>query len=111
MKKIFLEIFNLTKTFIFLSVAAVEIPPPTKWETFHDLINAVLNFLIYLSFPIGAIMFTIAGFYFVTAAGDPEKIKTAKQIILWTAIGLLVVFCAKGIVALVGQVIGIPETL
>jgi len=52
-------------------------------------------------------MIIVAGYYFVTAAGDPEKIQTAKRIILWTLIGLLVLFCATGLIELLKTVIGL----
>jgi len=83
-----------------LTVEAVTIDNPLKADNFKDLINTIINIIYYLSIPIGAIMFIIAGFYFVTAAGEPEKINMAKKMILWTLVGLLVVVSAKGIMAL-----------
>jgi len=49
-------------------------------------------------------MIIVAGFYFITATGDPAKIDTAKKIILWTLIGLLVVISAKGLIALFKEI-------
>lgn len=100
---------SLSKYFILLlliailvpiTVEAVTIDNPTKHKNFQELIDSLINIIFMLAIAIAPIMFIVAGFYFVTAVGDPEKINTAKRIILWTFIGLLVVVSAKGLIAL-----------
>lgn len=73
---------------------------PLCADSFTELINNIINFLFYIALAVAPIMIIVSGFYFITAMGEPEKIKTAKTIILWTLIGLLVIICAKGIVKL-----------
>jgi len=80
---------------------------PLEADTFAELIDAIINIIFYLAIAIAPIMFIVAGFHFITAVGDPEKIKTAKRIILWTLIGLLVVISAKGLIMLFGEVFGV----
>jgi heme/copper-type cytochrome/quinol oxidase subunit 2 len=86
---------------------AVDIPSPISSQTFTELLNKIIDFIFYVSLPVAAIMITVAGFYFVTAAGEPEKIQKAKIMILWTLIGLLVVFLAKGLVAALRGALGV----
>ena len=91
-----------------LSIEAIQIDNPLKYNTFQKLIEAIIKFLAFQLGPaVAAIMIIVAGYYFVTAAGDPEKIQTAKRIILWTLIGLLVLFCATGLIELLKTVIGL----
>ena len=85
----------------------VEIKNPLKWDSFTGLLNAIIDFLFNISLGVAPIMIIVAGFYFITAEGDPEKVKTAKQIILWTLVGLLVIIGAKGLIALFGQIFGV----
>ena len=96
----------------FLAPLAVEgfvvtIDNPLKAKNFQDLIDALINFIFILALAIAPIMFIIAGFYFITAAGDPAKIETAKKMVFWTFIGLLVVISAKGSIALFKEVFGV----
>ncbi|MGB2762555.1 MAG: pilin [Minisyncoccales bacterium] len=77
---------------------------PLCAETFEQLINAIVNFIFYIALAIAPIMFIIAGLAFITAAGDPAKIKTAKDIALWTAIGLIVVLLATGIIKVIQEI-------
>ena len=55
---------------------------------------------------IAAIFIIVAAFNFVTAAGDPEKTKTARMYVLYAMIGVLVGISAKGLVALVRRIAG-----
>lgn len=82
----------------------VRIENPLKANTFWEFIDNIINFIFYLAIAIAPIMFIIAGFWFIGAAGDPEKIKTAKQMILWTLVGLVIVFSAKGLIALFQEI-------
>lgn len=81
-------------------VKGVQIDNPLTSDTFQEFIYKLIDFIFWLAIAIAPIMIIVAGFYFITAMGDPEKVKIAKQIILWTLIGLLIIFCAKGLIKL-----------
>lgn len=90
-----------------LIVGAVTIPNPLQADTFTELLNSIIDFIFVLSFPIATIMILVAGFYFITARGEPERIETAKKIITWALIGLVIVIASKGLVKLLGEIIGV----
>ena len=102
---------NLLKIFFFSLVIAVlivpdvsavdvTIPNPLQANTFKELIEDISNFLFNIALALAPIMIIIGAFYFVTSAGDPAKITTGKQVILYTLIGLLIIFLSKGLIAL-----------
>lgn len=62
------------------------------------VLNNVADLLINIATPIAIIMVVVAGFYFMTAQGEPGKIELAKKMLLWTLIGMAVVLMAKGVV-------------
>ncbi|MFH1656664.1 MAG: pilin [Candidatus Nealsonbacteria bacterium] len=97
----------LFSLFVPLVSSAVSIPNPLKANTFTELLNSIIDFIFTISIPITALMIIIAGFYFITAQGEPEKIQTAKKIIIWTLIGFLIIVAAKGLVQLLMQVAGV----
>lgn len=104
----FLIFLLLTAFFIPLTTeAVVRIENPLEADNFWELLDKLIDFLFYLAIMIAPIMIIVAGFYFITAAGQPEKIQTAKKIILWVLIGLLIVFCAKGLIMALGEILGI----
>jgi len=82
--------------------AAIE--NPLEVDTFQELVDSIITIIFNLALWIAPIMFIISGFYWITAAGDPKKIQTAKDIILYTIIGLIIVISARGLVALFKEV-------
>jgi len=92
-----------------LSIWAVRLENPLEADNLWELINKLIDFIFTISLGIVPIMIIIAGFYFITAAGDLEKINTAKKMILWTLIGLIIVFCAKGVIKLFKEIFEIEQ--
>lgn len=83
------------------------IPNPLKFQSLADLLNAILNFLITIGAPIATIMIVYAGFTYIFAAGEPQKITQARAILLWTAVGYSIILVAKGILAVIKDVLGV----
>ena len=61
----------------------------------------IADWLFYLLLGIAVVFIVIGGIYYVTASGDPEKVKKAGQHILYALIGVIVASLAKGLVTLV----------
>jgi len=64
----------------------------------EDILDAVTNLLLTIGLPLAGLMYLWAGFQFLTAGGQDKKITSAKQTLLWTTIGVVVLLAAKGIV-------------
>jgi len=85
-------------------VQGIEIKNPLGNATLYDLINRIINYIFTIALSVGAILFVLAGYRFIMAAGDPEKIMTAKKMVWWTIIGLIVIIASKGIMALMREI-------
>ena len=88
-----------------LVLAQITIPNPLKVETFRDFIDGIITLLFWIALAIFPLMIVIAGLLMVTAAGDPKRVETAKNIILYTVIGFLVILLAKGFIELLEKVL------
>lgn len=78
-----------------------EIPNPLgAGSTIITVINNILNYLIYISVPILAIMILVGGFQILTARGEPAKIISGKQTITYAVIGFLIILISKGVALL-----------
>jgi len=86
----------------------IKIENPLKYETFDKIIDALINFIFTLALYIAPVMIIIAGLLFVTSAGSPGQIDTAKKIILYTLIGFVIILISRGLIALFTQVLGKP---
>jgi len=83
-----------------LTSAHIVIHNPVSSHTFDELIGKIMNFIWWIALALFPLMIVIAGFYFVTAAGDPAKVEKAKGIILYTVIGFIIILLARGLVEL-----------
>jgi hypothetical protein len=111
---------NKKLLFISLAVAIALIAPsqllvqaqPTGVETAPDIpilgangvLERIIDALFTISLLVAAIFIVIAAFFFITSNGEPEKISKAKISILYTLIGVLVAFSAKGLVMLMQNI-------
>jgi len=50
-------------------------------------------------------MVLIGAFYIMSAGGDPGRLKTGKDIIFYTVIGLVIVFLARAIAFMIRQIL------
>jgi len=70
---------------------------PLGSQTFIGIINNILNYLIYISVPILALMILIGGFQILGAKDDASKVQSGKNTIKYAVIGFVVILCAKGV--------------
>ena len=71
------------------------------------LIKTVLNFAIGFAVVVCVAILIFAGYSYMTANGDENKIKKATTSLTWAIIGLVVCFVAILLVRFVGEKIGI----
>jgi len=67
-------------------------------------LDIVINVLFSLLLIFAAIMLIVAGFQFITAGGDTEAVRKARDKVMYAVIGLIVAFVAKGIVIFVERI-------
>lgn len=60
------------------------------WCNLMEMISLIVNFMLYIIFPIAAAMIVIGGFSIMTAAGSPAKISKGREIITAAIIGLII---------------------
>lgn len=98
-----------------LTIAGTPAPIPT---TIAPLVNKNIGFgggyfgffyNLFVFFGIAAALLYIfyGGWRWVTSQGDPKEIKSARETIVWSLVGLLVMFSAILIVNFIGAFFGI----
>lgn len=108
-KKIAILIFlGLVLPLLVSAIEIIKIENPLGAKNFRDFIEAIITFLFNVALAVVPLMVVIAGFYLVTAAGEPARIQTAKNIILYTIVGFVIILLAKGFIALLEQILQTP---
>lgn len=91
-----------TMVFAELSDGAIPSTPTGSIEDFLDLLDPILNLMWQIFIALAFIMILIAAFLFITANGDPGKLQSARQALIWAAVAVgvgLVAFSIPRIIA------------
>lgn len=71
------------------------------YESFGDILVAILNALLALAFLAGLIFMIISGFRFITSQGNEQQVTEAKKNMLWSIIGIAVIIMSYAILRFV----------
>ncbi len=77
--------------------AKVALCNPLGTRDFEGLLNLVVKVIFNLALAIVPLMVVIGGFMFVSAGGKPDQIAKARNLLLWTAVGFVVILIARGV--------------
>ena len=94
----------LLPTVIFAQPRAINLPIVT---VVANLIATALTVVWMVAAAFVVIMFTIAGFKFLTAQGEGSKVNEARQAVIWGVVGVVVIILAWSIVTIVSIQFGV----
>jgi hypothetical protein len=80
-------------------------PNPTN-KTLAQIIVGYINTALWFLAVVAVGMIIYSGVLFMSSAGDPEKVKTARNTLTWAVVGVLVVALSAGIVVLWTKQVG-----
>lgn len=79
--------------------------PSSSFRSLEGIINTVVDYAFYLAVIACPLVIAIGAFLFLTSAGDPGRVRLAKQMIIWAIIGLAVILSAKFLQGVVSGII------
>lgn len=97
-----------------LAQANIPQPPisaPQQYTNVAQILSAVplctiINWLFWFLIVLVIIFVLIAAFRYLTAAGDPEKVKLASLTLLYAAVAVIVALIAKGFPLIISSFVG-----
>lgn len=81
--------------------AAILENPLQGANTIWDVITKLSGIALSIVGGASVLMIVISAFYFLTAGGKPERIETAKSIIIYAIIGLLIAGLSQAIITMI----------
>lgn len=75
-------------------------------DNLQDLLAALLSAAVQIAIPFLVLFLMWVGFLFVAARGNPEKLSKAKQALLFTLIGALIILGAQTLSVILSGTIG-----
>ena len=65
------------------------------------LVANVIAILLWLTGALGVLFLILGGLYYVTSAGDPSRLKRAKEILVNVVVGMVIVISAYAIISFI----------
>ena len=70
-------------------------------KSIPEIVGSVIKIVLGIVGVVALILFITAGFIWMSAQGNTDKIKKAQDIMIWAAIGLLIIFASYALLSLV----------
>ncbi len=70
------------------------------------IICVAINWIFWFLIVLTIIFVLVAAFKYLTAAGDPEKVRSASHTLLYAAVAIIVALIAKGLPLIVSSFVG-----
>ena len=113
--------FQFLFLFVLLAVMAVYLTIPVFAETIQlnnpinvdtpkELAKNIVNWLLRLVSVIALIVLIIGGFRYLTSGGNEKAMESAKNIITWAVVGLIIILCSAIIINVIISILGGPST-
>ena len=90
-----------------LFIQGIEFENPIQATSVQAVVSAIGNWLYAIAFALVPVMILVGAFYILTAAGNPERVNTGRNIIMWTIIGLGIVIISTGIMSLMKELLDV----
>lgn len=84
--------------------------PVTSFQQLIDLIERAARWFLGGIIAIAVVFLLYAAFLYLTAGGNDEKVKQAKNIIIYVVVAIIVALVAAGVVNIVQNFIGVSTT-
>lgn len=88
-------------------ILAFTAPPTPGTTTLSNVIDGILDLLWTVAVVVVIVTFILTGILFLTARGEPDKIKQARDGVIWGTVGTVVILISASILLIVRGIIGI----
>ena len=105
MKKI-ISVLALATLFVLPIACLADAASPPENLDLWDALETVVTYLFGLLIILAVMFLVIAGILFITAQGDLEKVKKARDFVLWALVGVIVGVLAYALVNFVQNMVG-----
>ncbi len=80
----------------------------TGTGAFSDLMGRIYDFAFPLAIVCAMALLTLGAYKMITSAGDPERLKEAKEVITNAILGLLMIGLGIGVLYLLADILDVP---
>lgn len=105
------KLISLTAFLVLVTLPAIVISAEgggiSTVEGLFDVIKKVTNYFFTALLALAVVFVVLAGFSFLTAAGDPIKLSKAKNQLLWALVAVAIGALSWGLVSMIARLMGV----
>ena len=80
--------------------------PITTAGQVTEVINRVASFLFAVFIALAVVFLIVAALFYLTAAGNEEQVKKAKNILVYAIVAIVIALIAGGVTTFIGDILG-----
>ena len=87
------------------AMISIDVPPPTENTDIAKIVTNTLQWALSVARPIALFMLLAGGITYITAGGNENRVRTAKNIITWTILGLILVLVSFSLMVVLNRIL------
>ncbi len=84
---------------------SVKITNPIATSDFSTLVGNVLSWVLGVAGSIALLMLIAGGVFYITSTGDEQRVETAKKMITWAILGLILTLASFSIIVVLDSIL------
>lgn len=83
----------------------INISNPIATSDFSVLLTNFLKWLLSVAGSLALLMLIVGGVFYVTSSGNDQRVETAKKMITWTLLGLILILASYSIIIVIDELL------
>ena len=83
----------------------VKVTNPIKTSDFSELVENFLLWILSVAGVLALFMLVAGGVFYITSSGNEQKIETARKMITWTILGLMLILASYSIIVVLDKIL------
>ena len=88
-----------------IAAVSVNITNPIATSDFSVLVSNFLKWILSVAGALTLLMLITGGVFYITSSGNEQKIETARKMITWTILGLMLILASYSIIVVLDKVL------
>lgn len=106
-KKIFATSIFVLTIILTTQIASAGLENPMRANSVPELIGLIIKAVLGVVGSIALLMFIYGGFTWLTSGGSEKKIKEGRETLIWSIMGLVVIFASYAILRFVFEILAL----
>ena len=83
----------------------IKVTNPIKTSDVYELAENVLLWVLSVAGALALFMLVAGGVFYVTSSGNEQRVETARKIITWTVLGLMLILASFSIIVVLDKIL------